>query len=139
MFLKRKMNDKLNLLLDLFGLCYKNGNSAFVQNFNEEINTQMRKILMDTDIRFRVKEELDEIIPKITNDLNIIKSNNYLNEVKKDFSFILFQDKSGNVFMQKDGEKIVLNDVNYINVCYKRDEVKKATNTFDKPELDITY
>ena len=57
MFLKRKINNKLNLLLDLFGLCYENGNSAFVQNFNEEINTQMRKILMDTDIRFRVKEE----------------------------------------------------------------------------------
>lgn len=139
MFLKRKINNKLNLLLDLFGLCYENGNSAFVQNFNEEINTQMRKILMDTDIRFRVKEELDEIIPKITNDLNIIKSNNYLNEVKKDFSFMLFQDTNGNVFMQKDGENIVLNDVNYINVCYKRDKVKKTTNTFDKPELDITY
>lgn len=35
MFLKRKINNKLNLLLDLFGLCYENGNSAFVQNFNE--------------------------------------------------------------------------------------------------------
>lgn len=139
MFLKRKMNDKLNLLLDLFGLIYRNDNSLFVQENNNEIQHQIRNLLMDTEFRFEKDEDLNKILTKIQNDINTIKSNKCLDEVKKDFSFVLFQDKSGNVFMQKDGENIVLNDVNYINVCYKRDEVKKATNTFYKPELDITY